>query len=114
MTAGRRIAVLLGLADDGTIWTDTDYASSPRHEQPEGPTHDNNESSPASRDASAIAHGGRSVTIRRAPAKPVTIAPQNKDDLRTSIDALRSSTCPTFRPTSDVECSTTSAAAARR
>ena len=30
------------------------------------------------------------MTIRRAPAKPVTIAPQNKDDLRTSIDALRS------------------------
>ena len=89
MTAGRRIAVLLGLADEQVLDV-TDNASAVMREQPEGSPRHGDEPSQTGRDASAVAHEARSVTIRRAPAKPVTIAPQNKDDLRAAIDALRS------------------------
>jgi len=90
VTAGRRIAVLLGLADDEEVWEDTDNAPPVRREEAEGSTRHADDPSQASRDAFAVAHKGHSLTIRRAPSKPVSIAPQKKDDLRAAIDALRS------------------------
>lgn len=89
MTAAKRIAVLLGLTDDEEVWDDTNDGPPVAHEQPDGSPGEGQMAPPSIGRASAAANAGRSVTIRPVAPKPLTIAPQKKDDLRKAIDALR-------------------------
>lgn len=96
MPAWSRIAVFLGLVDyEETPPSHPGDASAAlsEHAQPDSSSGVVDPQVAAPRPtAGAISAGiqaGRSVTIRPAPPKPQSIAPQNKGDLRRAIDALR-------------------------
>jgi FtsZ-interacting cell division protein YlmF len=89
MTWVERIAVLLGLADDEALLDGTDNGQPVSHEQRQAAPREANLASSAAGDFPGLANPRHSVTVRPAPRKPLTIKPQNKDDLRKAIDALR-------------------------
>jgi FtsZ-interacting cell division protein YlmF len=89
MTSAKRIAVLLGLVDDEALLDETDRGQPVSYDQPRAPRREANLASPAAGHLPALANARRSVRVSPAPAKPLTITPQNKDDLRRAMDAVR-------------------------